>query len=279
MSSPDHTPEATEPAPGPPAAFVRQLREKAAAKYRGMRAAFTGTEPGNGPHRLPPGLRTAQLGAAAVATGVLGVVLGAPSPAPAHADPGPRPAPETAGHVQPGPVPPPSIRSGLGDVAKPGAAGEPFGLAKHGGPGARSGHGKPALPGKPGAPGVRAAAPPADPLDQWISQATDVLAKHGVPPDKIDREDLRTIIEHESGGDPSAANGWDSNAAAGTPSKGLMQTIDPTFHSYAVPGHQDIWNPVDNIVAGTRYSIERYGSVSDVPGVVGVGGGGSYRGY
>ncbi|MCA1189297.1 MULTISPECIES: transglycosylase SLT domain-containing protein [unclassified Saccharopolyspora] len=120
---------------------------------------------------------------------------------------------------------------------------------------------------------------PTDPVDGWISQATAVLEANGVPREQIDPSALRTIILHESGGDPAAANGWDSNAAAGTPSKGLMQTIDPTFHSYAVPGHQDIWNPVDNIVAATRYSIDRYGSISNVPGVQGVSSGGSYEGY
>jgi hypothetical protein len=70
-----------------------------------------------------------------------------------------------------------------------------------------------------------------------------------------------------------------SNAAAGHPSKGLMQCIDSTFNSHALPGHGDIWNPVDNIIAGVRYSIDRYGSVSNVPGVVGVKRGGGYVGY
>ena len=42
--------------------------------------------------------------------------------------------------------------------------------------------------------------------------------------------DIWMIIQHESGGNPNAINNWDSNAAAGMPSKGLMQTIDPTFN-------------------------------------------------
>jgi uncharacterized protein YukE len=70
-----------------------------------------------------------------------------------------------------------------------------------------------------------------------------------------------------------------SNAAAGHPSKGLMQTIDSTFNGNKLPGHDDIWNPVDNIIAGVRYSIGRYGSLSNVPGIKAIHGGGSYVGY
>ncbi|MEU6129146.1 transglycosylase SLT domain-containing protein [Saccharopolyspora sp. NPDC047091] len=238
MSSPDHTFPRALPTPErkTPAALQR-LQEKAVPQLRELWSIGTAI----GPHRLSPRMRTAQIGAAIVATGVLSSILGgspaAEDTAIEHA-PQVRAAPEAAaGHVQPGPVSPPNTGPGLDG------------------------------------------APVGDPVDGWIGQATAVLEANGVSREQIDPEALRTIIEHESGGDPSASNGWDSNAAAGTPSKGLMQTIDPTFHSYAVPGHQDIWNPVDNIVAATRYSIDRYGSISNVPGVQGVSSGGSYEGY
>lgn len=39
---------------------------------------------------------------------------------------------------------------------------------------------------------------------------------------------LLTQMQHESGGNPNAINNWDINAKRGTPSKGLMQVIDPT---------------------------------------------------
>ncbi|SDI62037.1 WXG100 family type VII secretion target [Actinokineospora alba] len=70
-----------------------------------------------------------------------------------------------------------------------------------------------------------------------------------------------------------------SNAAKGTPSKGLMQCIDPTFQAHKLPGHDDIWNPVDNICAGVNYAISRYGSLADVPGIKATHGGGGYVGY
>jgi uncharacterized protein YukE len=70
-----------------------------------------------------------------------------------------------------------------------------------------------------------------------------------------------------------------SNAQAGHPSKGLMQCIDSTFNAHSVPGHTNIYNPVDNIVAGVRYAISRYGSIQNVPGIVAVSHGGHYVGY
>ena len=90
---------------------------------------------------------------------------------------------------------------------------------------------------------------------------------------------LHQIIQHESGGDPNAINNYDINAQEGHPSIGLTQTIQPTFNSYALPGHGDIRNPVDNIIAGVRYALARYGSLDNVPGVAAVHHGQSYVGY
>jgi SLT domain-containing protein len=100
-----------------------------------------------------------------------------------------------------------------------------------------------------------------------------------VPADQMNPDDIATIIDHESSGDPEAINNTDSNAAKGTPSQGLMQTIGPTFDSYKLEGHGEITNPVDNIIAGVRYAIDRYGSVSQVPGVEAVARGDAYVGY
>lgn len=47
-------------------------------------------------------------------------------------------------------------------------------------------------------------------------------------------------MQTESGGNPRAINNWDSNAKKGTPSKGLMQVIDPTFRAYARAGFNKI---------------------------------------
>jgi hypothetical protein len=122
--------------------------------------------------------------------------------------------------------------------------------------------------------------PPTGDKAKWIQEALKVLKDMGY--DTSDPNlvaDISEIIKHESGDNPQAFNGWDSNAAAGTPSKGLMQTIDSTFNAHKAPGHDDIWNPVDNIVAGVRYATDRYGSVHNVPGLVSMRSGGAYQGY
>jgi WXG100 family type VII secretion target len=133
--------------------------------------------------------------------------------------------------------------------------------------------------GSSGLPPAGGGAAPPGKVKEWIDQAIAVLKEQGYPVDKMNANDIWMVIQHESGGNPHAINLWDSNAAAGHPSKGLMQTIDPTFNSYSLAGHKDIYNPVDNIIAGVRYAIERYGSVSAVPGVVGMKTGSGYRGY
>lgn len=70
-----------------------------------------------------------------------------------------------------------------------------------------------------------------------------------------------------------------SNAQAGHPSKGLMQCIDSTFDAHKLPGHDNIYNPVDNIIAGVRYTISRYGSIANTPGLQAMAHGGGYVGY
>ncbi len=101
-------------------------------------------------------------------------------------------------------------------------------------------------------------------LDGWIRNALDIMGQNGIPGsyDGIYRNIMR-----ESSGNPLAINNWDSNAAAGTPSKGLLQVIDPTFAAYHVPGTVfDPYDPVANIVAACNYAAARYGSIDNVFG-------------
>lgn len=64
-----------------------------------------------------------------------------------------------------------------------------------------------------------------------------------------DIQKIMNVIMHESRGQAHAINNWDSNAKAGTPSKGILQFIEPTFRSYAMPGHTNIWSPYDQLLA------------------------------
>ncbi|WP_067479462.1 transglycosylase SLT domain-containing protein [Nocardia amamiensis] len=102
----------------------------------------------------------------------------------------------------------------------------------------------------------------ADNLDGWIREALDIMAAKNIPGSY---NGIHRNIMRESSGNPQAINLWDSNAAAGIPSKGLLQVIDPTFRAYHVEGTSwDIWDPVANIVAACNYAAHRYGSMDNV---------------
>ncbi|MBN0046663.1 transglycosylase SLT domain-containing protein [Streptomyces actuosus] len=101
-------------------------------------------------------------------------------------------------------------------------------------------------------------------LDGWIRESLAIMAEEGIPGSY--NGIYRNIIR-ESSGNPNAINLWDSNAAAGTPSKGLLQVIDPTFAAYHVPGTAyDPYDPVANITAACNYAAARYGSIDNVFG-------------
>ncbi|KZM70754.1 phage tail tape measure protein [Nocardia terpenica] len=95
-------------------------------------------------------------------------------------------------------------------------------------------------------------------VDGWIAQAIRIAGVGaGWAPG------LKTIIGRESGGNPNAVNLWDSNAAAGHPSKGLMQTIDTTFERYRSKSLPDNpFDPVADLVAAIGYLRDVY-QVSD----------------
>jgi tape measure domain-containing protein len=96
---------------------------------------------------------------------------------------------------------------------------------------------------------------------QWTPQVLQALAMLHQPASWLGTVLRR--MNQESGGNPNAINNWDSNARAGIPSQGLMQTIPPTFMSYAGPlAGRGIRDPLANIYAGINYAIHRYGSIA-----------------
>ncbi|MFC2623721.1 MAG: tape measure protein [Propionibacterium acidifaciens] len=88
-----------------------------------------------------------------------------------------------------------------------------------------------------------------------------------------------TVAKMESGFNPTIMNNWDSNAAAGHPSAGLMQFIQPTFEAYKHPGFDNWLGAVDQLLAWWHYVNARYGSPLNIPGIVSMARGGGYVGY
>ncbi|MEV4434477.1 LysM peptidoglycan-binding domain-containing protein [Streptomyces sp. NPDC049585] len=122
---------------------------------------------------------------------------------------------------------------------------------------------KPTTPAHPSASKKDRARACAGTLDDWIEQAREELRKNGdlVPSAAA----MKARVMTESGGNPKAINLTDSNAAAGTPSKGLIQVIDPTFQTYRLKHLvNDPFDPVANLVAGVRYANDVYGSFEKI---------------
>lgn len=110
-------------------------------------------------------------------------------------------------------------------------------------------------------------------VDRWRTMVRKALYMTGQPASLVGRVLMQ--MQTESGGNPRAINLWDSNAAKGTPSKGLMQVIDPTFREHAMKGYAtDIYDPLSNILASIRYAISRYGSLTNAYRGVGYSEGG-----
>ncbi|KAA8820265.1 hypothetical protein CSQ85_00160 [Bifidobacterium rousetti] len=108
---------------------------------------------------------------------------------------------------------------------------------------------------------------------QWTPQVLTALAMLGQPASWL--QTVLRRMNQESGGNPNAINNWDSNAKAGHPSQGLMQTIPSTFAAYAGPlRSRGILDPLANIYAGLNYAIHRYGSLAALnrPGGYALGG-------
>lgn len=97
-------------------------------------------------------------------------------------------------------------------------------------------------------------------VERWRSYVERALKANGIEPTPFRVSKILQTIKRESNGDPNAINNWDSNAMAGHPSIGLMQTIGPTFEAYKHAGHNNIRNGYDNLLAAINYIKHRYGT-------------------
>jgi len=107
-------------------------------------------------------------------------------------------------------------------------------------------------------------------VGQWIRMA---LSMAGAPLSWAAW--MGTLVSKESGGNPRAVNPQTAGMS-GEHAEGIAQTIPSTFAAFALPGHGNIWNPVDDLIASVRYIRATYGSPASIPGL---GAPGNYVGY
>lgn len=114
--------------------------------------------------------------------------------------------------------------------------------------------------GSAGDGGEQAGNPGGSGVERWRSYVERALQANGIDPTAFRVSKILATIKRESNGDPTVQNNWDSNAIAGHPSIGLMQTIGPTFEAYKLAGHNNIRNGYDNLLAAINYIKHRYGT-------------------
>lgn len=95
-------------------------------------------------------------------------------------------------------------------------------------------------------------------VERWKPDVKNALDKLGLSTSGSMVGRVLRQINTESGGNPKAMGGTDGLADGHA--EGLMQVKPGTFSAYHLPGHDDIWNGYDNMLAGLNYAKHRYGS-------------------
>lgn len=107
-----------------------------------------------------------------------------------------------------------------------------------------------------------ASAPAGSGVQRWKDLVIKALDKNGLSTSESMVNKVLRQIQTESGGNEKAVQGGytDINTITGDLAKGLMQTISATFNAYKFPGHGNIFNGYDNLLAALNYAKHRYGS-------------------
>ena len=106
-----------------------------------------------------------------------------------------------------------------------------------------------------------AANPGGSGVTRWTPYVIRALAMNGLSTSAAMVAKVLSQINTESSGDPHAKQkGADPDGDGSGPAMGLMQTKRITFTSNAFPGHSDIWNGLDSLLAGIHYAKKRYGA-------------------
>ena len=99
-------------------------------------------------------------------------------------------------------------------------------------------------------------------VQSWSDDVKKALRKLGLSTSGAMVQRVLRQISSESGGNPKAVQGYipgDPNNAPQNRARGLMQVVPSTFNANALPGHHDIFNGYDNILAGLNYARKKYG--------------------
>lgn len=105
---------------------------------------------------------------------------------------------------------------------------------------------------------------------RWTSQLKEALRMNGLPTTASYVNAWLRQIETESGGNERAVQpGIDPDGDGSGPAMGLIQAKKGTFLANAFPGHGNIFNGFDSMLAGIRYALKRYGP--DMLAVIGHG--------
>lgn len=95
-------------------------------------------------------------------------------------------------------------------------------------------------------------------VQSWSEDVKKALGVLGLSTSGSMVQKILKQIQTESGGNAKAIGGNDGLADGNA--TGLMQVKPGTFNAYKQPGHDNIMNGYDNILAGLAYAKDRYGS-------------------